>query len=315
MSLFVTVPSTALLEAIGTLDDVEFALWDVTSPPPAERIDIVVPPYMGTIDYSAIEDISVGLVQGQMIGFDGVEAALPAGNVFANASSVHETSTAELAMALALASQRAIPDFVRAASAGSWSPQPTPSFADRRVMILGYGGVGKALEARLAGFEVDITRVASHARDTDAGRVHGIDELPSLLPETEIVFVIVPLTESTTGLIDDAFLTALPDNALVVNIARGKVADTDAVLAHADRLRFALDVTDPEPLPDGHPLFAHPRVLISPHVGGVTSAMMPRMAALVRRQAERMLAGEEPLNVKVRSSFTIPGSSNRPMER
>ena len=113
----------------------------------------------------------------------------------------------------------------------------------------------------------------------------------------------VPLTDATTGLVDDAFLAALPDGALVVNIARGKVADTDAILDHATRgrLRFALDVTDPEPLPQGHPLFALPNVLISPHVGGASTAMMPRMARLVRTQIERMLRGDEPLNVVLRT--------------
>jgi phosphoglycerate dehydrogenase-like enzyme len=133
--------------------------------------------------------------------------------------------------------------------------------------------------------------------------VHGAEELPQLLPMAEIVVVGTPLSDATRGLVDDAFLTALPDGALVVNVARGQVAATDAVLKHASsgRLRFALDVTDPEPLPAGHPLFALPNVLISPHVGGATSAMMPRMARLLRRQIERVLAGEPPLNVVLRT--------------
>jgi phosphoglycerate dehydrogenase-like enzyme len=113
----------------------------------------------------------------------------------------------------------------------------------------------------------------------------------------------VPLNASTTRLVDGAFLAALPDGALVVNVARGPVADTEAILAEATsgRLRFALDVTDPEPLPDGHPLFAMPNVLVSPHVGGATSAMMPRMARLLRDQIERMARGDEPRNVVLRS--------------
>jgi phosphoglycerate dehydrogenase-like enzyme len=111
------------------------------------------------------------------------------------------------------------------------------------------------------------------------------------------------LNESTTHLVDDHFLSLMSDDALLVNIARGGVVDTDAMLDHArrGRLRFAVDVTDPEPLPDGHPLFALPNVLISPHVGGASTAMMPRMARLLRRQIDRMLAGEEPLNVVLRS--------------
>ena len=309
MSIVVSVPGSALLNTYQALpgplpQGVEFVKWDLTSPPPRDRFDIVVPPYMGGIAVlAALEGVHAELVQSQSIGYDGVASVLPAGFVFANAASVHETSTAELALALMLAVQRGIPDFVRAAERGEWAPERLASLADRRVLIVGYGGVGKAIEARLAGFEVEITRVASRARDEGDLHIHGIDELPTLLPRADIVVVGTPLTDATRHLVDDEFLSALPDGALVVNVARGAVADTDAVLKHATegRLRFALDVTDPEPLPQGHPLFALPNVLISPHVGGASSAMMPRMARLLRRQIERMLAGEPPLNVVLRT--------------
>jgi phosphoglycerate dehydrogenase-like enzyme len=303
--LLVTVPGETLRRAIGTPPEgADIELWDMDSPAPADHIDLVVPPYMGAADrLGALEGVSTRLVQSQSIGYDDVPAALPPGQVFANAASVHETSTAELTLALVLAAQRGIPDFVRAAEEGRWAPARHESLADRRVLLLGYGGVGRAIEARLEPFEVDLVRVATRSRDDELGRIHGIDELPALLPEADIVIVGVPLTDATTGLVDDAFLAALPDGALVVNIARGKVADTDAILDHATRgrLRFALDVTDPEPLPQGHPLFALPNVLISPHVGGASTAMMPRMARLVRTQIERMLRGDEPLNVVLRT--------------
>jgi phosphoglycerate dehydrogenase-like enzyme len=307
--LLVTVPGETLLRALaatpgGVPEGAEVVVWDLASPPPAEHLDIVVPPYMGAAArLGALAGVSTRLVQSQSIGYDDVPDALPAGHVFANAASVHETSTAELAVGLAIAAQRGIPDFVRAAAEGRWAPARHDSLADRRVLLLGYGGVGRAIEERLAPFEVELTRVASRARDDEHGRIHGIDELPELLPEAEVVIVGVPLTDATTGLVDAAFLAALPDGALLVNIARGPVADTGAILAEAanGRLRFALDVTDPEPLPDGHPLFALPNVLISPHVGGATSAMMPRMARLLREQIERMLRGDEPRNVVLRS--------------
>jgi phosphoglycerate dehydrogenase-like enzyme len=124
-----------------------------------------------------------------------------------------------------------------------------------------------------------------------------------LLPGADVVIIAVPLNDSTTHLVDDAFLTAMHDGALLVNIARGPVADTQAILDHASsgRLRFALDVTDPEPLPDGHPLFALENVLISPHVGGATSAAIPRLVRLVKEQIERLRHGEEPLNVVIRT--------------
>ncbi|MEI5582897.1 MULTISPECIES: 2-hydroxyacid dehydrogenase [unclassified Agromyces] len=311
--LLVTVPGVTLRRALeqtagGVPDGVELVEWDLSGPPPAaasgRRIDVVVPPYMGaSARLGALDGLDVGLVQSQSIGFDDVTGALPAGHVFANAASVHESSTAELAVGLAIAAQRGLPDFVRAAAHGRWAPARHASLADRRVLLVGYGGVGRAIEDRLAGFEVELVRVASRARDDAHGRVHGIDELPALLPEAEIVIVAVPLNEGTTRLVDAGFLTALPDGALVVNVARGQVADTDAILSEASsgRLRFALDVTDPEPLPEGHPLLVRPNVLVSPHVGGATTAMMPRMARLLRDQIERMRRGEEPRNVVLRT--------------
>lgn len=303
--LLVSVPGATLRDALGTPPEgVEVVVWALDSPPPAAHLDIVVPPYMGAAErLGALAGVSTRLVQSQSIGYDDIPAALPPGHVFANAASVHETSTAELTLALVLASQRGIPDFVRAAGEGRWAPARHASLADRRVLIVGYGGVGRAIEARLEPFEVATTRVAGHARDDERGRIHGVDELPTLLPEAEIVIVGVPLSDTTEGLVDAAFLAALPDGALVVNIARGKVADTEAILAEArsGRLRFALDVTDPEPLPDGHPLFALPNVLVTPHVGGASTAMIPRMARLLREQIDRMLRGDEPANVVLRS--------------
>ncbi|MFF2370472.1 2-hydroxyacid dehydrogenase [Agromyces sp. NPDC058110] len=303
--LLVSLPGATLRDAVGPLPEgVDVVLWDLTGPAPAAHLDLVVPPYMGTADrLGALASVTTRLVQSQSIGYDDVEAALPPGHVFANAASVHETSTAELTLTLVLAAQRGIPDFVRAAGEGRWAPARHASLADRRVLLIGYGGVGRAIEARLLPFEVELERMAGRARDDERGRIHGIDELPDLLPSAEIVIVGVPLSDATTGLVDADFLAALPDGALVVNIARGKVADTSAIEEEAasGRLRFALDVTEPEPLPDGHPLFAMPNVLISPHVGGASTAMMPRMARLVRDQVERMLRGDEPRNVVLRS--------------
>lgn len=276
----------------------------MVGPAPAAMIDIVVPPYMsGTDVLAALDGMATGLVQSQSIGFDGVGEALPPGHVFANAVSVHETSTAELALALILASQRGLPEFFRAAQQQTWAPVRRASLADRTVLLVGYGGVGQAVEERLRGFETTVVRVASRAREEASGHVHGIDELPSLLPQADIVVVGVPLNDSTTHLVNDGFLSLMREDALLVNVSRGPVADAEALLDHArrGRLRFALDVTDPEPLPDGHPLFGLPNVLITPHVGGASSAMMPRMARLLHRQVDRMLSGEEPLNVVVRT--------------
>ncbi|GAA2996481.1 2-hydroxyacid dehydrogenase [Microbacterium aurantiacum] len=302
--IVVTVPSDRLAADLGELpDDVELLVWPMDGPAPREAIDMVVPPYMSMKTVlSRLEGVETGLIQSQSIGYEGVEDLLPSGHVFANAASVHETSTAELAVGLAIAAQRRIDRFAVDTAAGRWESMFTESLADRRVLLLGWGGVGKAVAARLAGFEVDLTVVASRARVEDGMPVHGVDELPALLGDAEIVILTLPGGDSTHRLVDDAFLSALPDGALIVNVGRGSLVDTDALVAHVERgrVRAALDVTDPEPLPEGHPLWSLPGVLITPHVGGASSAMTPRIARLVRKQIDRLRAGDEPLNVVLR---------------
>ncbi len=303
--LIVSVPDKGLADALGVdTSQVDLIEWDMTGPPPLDSIDIVVPPYMGAREcLTNLEGLHVRLVQGLTAGYDGVAEALPANMVFANAASVHETSTSEMTLALILASQRGIPDFVRAAEKGHWARAWHESLADRTVLLVGYGGVGKAIETRLLAFEVTVVRVARTQRSDDTGIIHAIGELPLLLAQADIVVVVVPLTDETTHLVDDAFLSTMRDGTLLVNVSRGPVADTNALLAHAQtgRLRLALDVTDPEPLPEGHPLFALDNVLISPHVGGATSAALPRIARLLRNQIARLLNDEEPLNVVLRT--------------
>lgn len=303
--LLVSVPDSHVRNLFDEVPEgIEIIEWDMTGPAPVDAIDIVVPPYTGSTGKLAqLASVKTRLVQSLSLGYDGVEQVLPPGHVFANATTVHETSTAELTMALILASQRGIPDFVRAAAKGRWAPELLPSLADRTVVLIGYGGVGQAIEARLLPFEVTIVRVARTARSDERGVIHGIESVPELLPQADIVVLAVPLTDDTTHLVDDSFLFLMRDHSLLVNIARGKVADTEALLSHAraGRLRLALDVTDPEPLPDGHPLFGLTNVLISPHVGGATTAMLPRVARLLNEQFSRMRRGDEPLNVVLRS--------------
>ncbi|TLM72796.1 2-hydroxyacid dehydrogenase [Pseudarthrobacter sp. NamB4] len=298
--LRVSLPTQELVDALEPGDSVEFFVWDFSGPAPAERLDIVVPPYMrGPEVLAALKSVDIGLIQSQSIGYDGVADVLPDGCVFANAAGVHETSTAELAVGMMIASQRGIPDFVRNQSSGVWDNAQRPSLADRKVLLVGYGGVGKAIEARLLPFETKVTRMASRSREDAAGTIYGIDSLYEQLPLHEIVVVSVPLSDDTRQLVDAKFLAAMPDGSLLVNVARGLVADTDALLAETSsgRLRAALDVTDPEPLPADHPLWNTPGVLITPHVGGASSAMFPRMVRLIRKQIGLMMEGKEPVNV------------------
>jgi phosphoglycerate dehydrogenase-like enzyme len=301
VDITLSVPDDALLAALRPLPDaVTAVVWDLLGEPPVERIDLVVPPYMGDAvrRLPNVAAVRPRLVQSQMLGYDGVAERLPAGVVFANAVGVHESSTGELALALILAALRGLPAFARQAADGVWPTAFTgTSLADRRVLVLGTGGVGRAVTARLRPFEVELVRVARTSRTDDDGAVHGLDELPRLLPAADVVVLAVPLDASTRGLVDEGFLGAMRDGALLVNVSRGGVVDTDALVAATrfGSVRAALDVTDPEPLPAGHPLLTSPNVLISPHVGGNSTAMRPRIAALVRAQAERMRDGLEPL--------------------
>ena len=230
-------------------------------------------------------------------GYEHVLPLLPAGVTLCNARGVHDASTAELAVALVLAAQRGLADFVRAQDQQRWAHARHPSLADRRVLVVGAGGVGQAVASRLAGFECEVTLVARTARSG----VRPVSDLPDLLPGTDVVVLAVPLSAQTRGLVDARFLAAMPDGALLVNVARGPVVDTDALAAETGtgRLRAALDVTEPEPLPSGHPLWSMPGVLLSPHVGGNTTAFEPRARALVAAQLARLGDGLPPLHAVV----------------
>jgi phosphoglycerate dehydrogenase-like enzyme len=213
---------------------------------------------------------------------------------------VHEASTAELALALILASLRGIPGFVRAQDRGVWQGGFRPALADKNVLIVGYGSIGSAIEDRLAPFEVArVARVARSGRTTARGPVHPLTDLPALLPDADVVVLSTPLTEATRGLVNAGFLARMKDGALLVNVARGAVVDTKALLAELEsgRITAALDVTDPEPLPADHPLWHAPGVLVTPHVGGPTSAFRPRAERLLVGQLHRFVNHEPPANV------------------
>src|SRR5665213_2285757 len=298
--LTVSVPSVDLIEALGSLSgNASLVRWDLQGAPPASAIDIVVAPFGGDPKVVRIlENVETRLIQSQSVGYDDVASHVPANRVFANAASVHETATAELAITLILASQRGIPTYMRNAMSGIWERSWQPGLADKNVLLVGYGGVNRAVDLRLQPFEVNIQRVSRTPKVSERGLVDELAELPRLLPEADIIVVAVPLTTKTFKLIGENFLSSMRDGALLVNIARGPVADTEALLRHSrgGRLRLALDVTDPEPLPADHPLLALPNVLITPHVGGATEAMLPRMARLIITQVDRLQRGEDPIN-------------------
>lgn len=228
---------------------------------------------------------------------DRLRPVIPAGVTLCNARGVHDASTAEWVVGAMLAALREFPFFAREQAAQRWSYHFTDCLAGKTVLIVGYGSIGAAVERRLAGFEVSVLRVARSARPE--GGVAPVSELSRLLPTADVVVLLAPVTAETIGMVDAAFLARMKDGALLVNAARGSLAVTDALVAEArsGRLRMTLDVTDPEPLPAGHPLWDLPGVFITPHEGASTPVSLARMAAYVRDQAARFLTGQPLQNV------------------
>ncbi len=223
--------------------------------------------------------------------------------VLCDARGVHDSGTAEWIVAAILASLRRFDFFARAQAEGRWTyaeAAPTDELAGKHVLIIGAGSIGTALARRLEPFDVTISAVARTAREG----VHAISELSSLIPQADVVVLLVPLTPETRGLVDAAFLTSLKDGALLVNAARGPVADTAALTKELStgRVFAALDVTDPEPLPADHPLWTLPNVLITPHVAGSVRGLLGRAYQLVGDQVRRFIA-REPLVNEVRDGY------------
>ena len=294
--LRVLVPSTAIGEAVEALSPrVRAYRVNAEDGPPAgdaALAQVWVPRSAGAFLPDGFLDglPRLRLVQLLSAGAERFVGRLPEGVFLCNARGAHTPSTAEWAVAATLAAQRGIPFFVREQDAGRWSSATFHSLVGARVLVVGAGDIGTTIGRMLAGFDVQPTYVARTARDG----VRSTADLPQLLPRADVVIVIVPVTPETTGMVDAVFLAAMPDGALVVNVARGKVVDTAALVeaTATGRIMAAVDVTDPEPLPDGHPLWRRPGVLITPHVGGDTSAFAPRAARLVRQQLTALVRGE-----------------------
>ncbi|OEV24705.1 dihydrofolate reductase [Streptomyces nanshensis] len=287
----------------GLPEGFSYHFWDGDEEFPADPDDccFYVVPYMKgqAVSVRPLPQMRrLRVVQTLTAGIDHVAGAvrdLPPGTLLCNARGVHDASTAELALALTLAALRRLPAFVRAQDAEEWSPGVYDALADKSVLIVGYGAIGSAVEERLLPFEVEeVVRVARTPREAPRGPVQAMDALPGLLPHADVVILCTPLTEETRGLAGAGFLSRMKDGALLVNVARGGVVDTKSLLAELDsgRLRAALDVTEPEPLPAGHPLWQAPGVLITPHVGGPTTAFLPRAKRLLRAQLGRWARGE-----------------------
>ncbi|MFF3540505.1 2-hydroxyacid dehydrogenase [Streptomyces platensis] len=295
-------------EIEGLPDGLHYVHWDAGPEYPADpaRCAFYAVPYMKDVEtlLRPLPRMSrVRVVQALTAGTENLLPGLsdmPSGAQLCNARGLHDASTAELALTLTLAALRGIPGFVRAQDAGEWRPDFRPALADKSVLIVGYGSIGSAIEDRLTPFEcARVVRIARTARDTVRGPVHPLSDLSAHLPAADVVVLATPLTDTTRGLVGSRFLAQMKDGALLVNVARGGVVDTKALLAELEsgRLYAALDVTDPEPLPTGHPLWHAPGVLVTPHVGGPSSAFLPRAKRLIRDQLTLFAAGEPLRNV------------------
>ncbi len=302
-SITVALPDDATLARLSPPPaGVEFVVWTAEDAPLGRSIDLLVLPYMGsTAALPRLADSTVAVVQSQSLGFDGVQQLLPPGIAYCNAIGVHEGPTAELALALILSAQRGLREAAVAQEAGAWEHDSYPGLAGHSVLLIGVGGVGREIEKRLQPFDVAITRMARTAREDERGGILAMSSLHEVLPQAEIVVIAVPLGEETRHLVSGEFLDRMRQGALLVNISRGAVVDTDALVERLESgaVRAALDVTDPEPLPAGHPLWSAPGLVITPHAGGHVQTMPTRIDPVIRDQIVRLQNNLPPANVVI----------------
>ena len=259
----------------------------------------------------------VKVVQSMMAGVDWITPWLPKDVILCDGRGLHDISASEWVLTAILSSLKRFPYYRDMQMRGEWKGQA--SFRDgfmsaagtnvgqyailgddlegKTVLIVGYGSIGAAIEARLKPFGVKILRVARNARQNP--EVFAVNELHGLLPQADIVVAIVPLTPETSGLIGTEEIALMKPGALLVNAARGPIVATDALVEalQRNRIHAVLDVTDPEPLPAGHPLWSAPNCLITPHVGGSTPQFIHRAFRFGAEQVRRFLAGEELQNI------------------
>jgi phosphoglycerate dehydrogenase-like enzyme len=301
MTVTVLVPSEEGRAALAGREWADPVVYDPDQAWPEQASSaevLVVPPAARTADQllTAMRELpKLQLVQTLSAGVELWEGQLPDGVRLSNARGAHGGSTAELAATGLLAVYRQVPQFVADQAAHRWNQHTTETLDGKRVLVLGAGDLGQSLQARLEPFGATVTLVGRTAR---AG-VRSFDEVPDLLGTHDAVVLMVPSNDQTRHLADAAFLARMPDQAVLVNVARGPVVDPDALAAEltAGRLRAVLDVTDPEPLPPSHPLWDAPGVLIFPHVGGGTVGMTDRAWRVAAEQIDAFAAGQEPANL------------------
>jgi phosphoglycerate dehydrogenase-like enzyme len=285
--------------------DVEIEVW-LPDPYPTRNTKIV--PHLR----------GVKLVLSLMAGTEWIPAAVGPHVTICNARGAHNISTAEWTLSATLAMLKHFPLFVDVQRIGQWKfrfeatkeyveitgdarqhypPVMLEELTGKRVLLVGYGSIGKEIERMLEPFRVDLIRVARSARENP--RVHAVSELDALIPQAQVIVLILPSTAESCRLIDARQFALMQQGTLLVNAARGPVVNTDALVEalQSGRIRAALDVTDPEPLPDGHPLWKCPNLLITPHVGGSSPEFARNALKVAADELRRYMAGEPLLNV------------------
>lgn len=275
--------------------------------PDLARVEVLVPPYRSQRVLDALAAMEgLRLVQALESGVEWLLPHVPDGIPVCNSRGAHDAAVAEWVVAVVLAMRRHIPEHLLAqarrewrdiVAGGEWQPPFAGDLEGATVLIVGYGSIGAAVERRLEPFGVEFLRVARSARPG----VQPAGDLPTLLPVADIVVVVVPLTPATDRMVDAGFLGAMKPGSLFVNAGRGRLVDQDALLdaLREERIRAALDVTDPEPLPEDHPLWSAPNLLLTPHMAGDTPRRYRRSWQIVGEQVTRLLAGKALENVVV----------------
>ena len=259
-------------------------------------IEFYVPSYMGDIKTLEViaEMKNLKIVHYSQAGYDDILPHIPHNVILCNASGLHDVSTSELAIGLAIASRRGFTQFIDNQRKGLWHRQTKPTLADSHVGIVGYGHIGKRITLLIEKFETNVTPFSRSGND---GAVK-ISEFDNFLPDLDVIILILPLTHESKHFINADRIKKMKDGATLINVARGAIVDTNALIAELNtgRITAGLDVTDPEPLPEGHPLWSAPNLIITPHVGGDSAAFDPRARKMVEEQLERLAQSKPLLN-------------------
>lgn len=286
-------------EAIGPLPaGVEMHLVPKEGPLPPELYgaEFLVPPYGSHRVLEALPKMEeLRVIQANSSGVEWLLPHVPPGITVCNARGTRDVVVSEWVLAAILAMTKDLAHWHRQQEAGTWKPTLLGELAGSQVLIVGYGSIGRAVEDRLTPFDVSVERIARRPRPG----AYGVDRLAERLPLADIVVLLLPSTPATDCIFDRAMLERMKPGALLVNAGRGATVDTDALvgLVGEGGIRVALDVTNPEPLPEAHPLWSLPGVLLTPHLAGDSEAAERRVYRLVGEQVARYVRGEPLVNV------------------